>query len=275
MYPQLREHEYEVIDRKKSARAAPISNNQANGIVFMGKASKDQHSMEKPGAVSDGTTAPLSERGEFKVFPKLPLELRNMVWKEAARVPQLVKIGLNPSAHRYIGEVVNFTKPPALLHVCTESRRVALPEYEVAFAKWSTGDGIYFNFERDAISFDFKDGYVALTYFFNPSSGIYGVHSRIAFPPGRKLLALSIQDMASESRLNARSLRLLGEPSHVILVRKSERDAGMDAQNAAWIEEFWTCGNGHINVQGELYPCPQVLALTYEQLQTKLDKLST
>ncbi|KAH6721826.1 hypothetical protein BKA61DRAFT_568392 [Leptodontidium sp. MPI-SDFR-AT-0119] len=111
------------------------------------------------------TVTPLAEGREFELFPKLPLELRNMVWNEAAIVPQIIVIGYRRSPNPgFIMRVVNKTKPPAVLHASHESRRVALQDFEVTFENSAApGCGIYFNFDRDALSFDFNDYYDLLT----------------------------------------------------------------------------------------------------------------
>ncbi|PVH79449.1 hypothetical protein DL98DRAFT_589317 [Cadophora sp. DSE1049] len=184
-------------------------------------------------------------------------------------VPQVVMIGM---AHvvPWMTATASFTKPPSILHACSESRGIALPEFEIAFTKNAPkGDGIYFNFSRDALAFE---GYEALVDFFLDTNFYY--HARIVYPSDRKIFALVVEEMPTSNRLNARSLRTLGRPSHIFLVRKQGVDIGMDTINAGWIQEFWTCSNGHIR-NGDIYPCPEVLALTYEEMQTKLEKLSS
>ncbi|KAK0117293.1 hypothetical protein ONS96_013126 [Cadophora gregata f. sp. sojae] len=204
-----------------------------------------------------GDTSLVGERGEFKRFPKLPLELRNMIWKEAAIVPQFVMIGMIEVAP-WLKAVTFFTKPPAILHACSESRLAALPEFEIAFTKNAhEGDGMYFNFSRDALSFK---GFDAINDFF--FDGHLYPQVRLFYQPGRRLFALSFEELTTAKRLGARSLRILGQPSHVILVREQGSDLGLDETNAGWIKEFWTRTNGHVR-NGEVYPCSEVSALTY------------
>ncbi|KAG4422830.1 hypothetical protein IFR04_004052 [Cadophora malorum] len=262
-----------TMEASKSARVDVKSPNQSGlGSVYAGAMKPKTSSIATITTTSASRTeeAPIvRERGAFELFPKLPLEIQRMIWKEAAMVPQVVMIG---RAHDvpWVTVPASFTKPPSVLHACSESRRVALPEYEIAFSKTATeGNGIYFNFSRDALAFK---GYEALVNFFVPPSFYY--HPAIEYPSDRKLFTLIIEDMPTRNRLNSRSLRNLGQPSQVFLVREKGVEIGMDEINAGWIKQFWTCSNGHVQ-NGEVYSCPEVSAMTYEEMSVRLEKLAS
>lgn len=79
--------------------------------------------------------------GEFYFFPKLPLELRQMVWKFAAnssRFLALSDFGLAKISHIDLEDrspTIQTIKnsPPAVLHVCQESRNECLKLYKPIF----------------------------------------------------------------------------------------------------------------------------------------------
>ena len=165
----------------------------------------------------------MRERGAFELFPKLPLEIQRMIWKEAAMVPQVVLIERNPDIP-WVAAPTSSAKPPSVLHACSESRRVALPQYEISFSRTvAEGTGIYFNFSRDALAFK---GYEVLLHFFLAPYFYY--RPAVQFPSDRKLFALIIEDMPTRNRLNSRRLRNLGQPLQLFIVREKGAEIGMD-----------------------------------------------
>lgn len=97
----------------------------------------------------------------FPYFPKLPLELRTMIWELVAEEPRVLIV----RARSNQGLCASI---PPILHICSESRAIGLENYSYAFkeeeseyVEASTSDekvnmispGIYFNFERDTLYF--------------------------------------------------------------------------------------------------------------------------
>ncbi|KAE9365525.1 hypothetical protein N431DRAFT_353210 [Stipitochalara longipes BDJ] len=64
----------------------------------------------------------------FTCFPKLPIELRIRIWNHACRVPQKVKLRITINDYSALA-IRGGPKTPAPLHVCFESRKVALQHY--------------------------------------------------------------------------------------------------------------------------------------------------
>jgi hypothetical protein len=94
----------------------------------------------------------------FTLFPKLPPELRNMVWRFAASEPRVVKIfSERPNPKDWTSTIADHQiysdsrqHIPPILQATSESRRVALKFYTPAFAS-RIGYPIYFNFSYDIL----------------------------------------------------------------------------------------------------------------------------
>jgi hypothetical protein len=118
----------------------------------------------EPAAASTGTREPLTE---FKVFPKLPSELRLKIWNHALFLPRIVEVRAPERQFTLIDsfeeiEPVRPTDPPpyrltsSLLRVCRESRQEAqknLPFRDVG--RFSVGYRLV-NWDIDIFYFDFK-----------------------------------------------------------------------------------------------------------------------
>jgi hypothetical protein len=109
---------------------------------------------------------------EFTLFPKLPPELRDVVWKFTLPDPRILtllchRISLTDqkpilfTTDAVSKANVNAVATP-LLHTCSRSRQIALGRYECAF------DGllnhpIYFDWERDTVYMKLKTSFAAFT----------------------------------------------------------------------------------------------------------------
>ncbi|KAE9380302.1 hypothetical protein N431DRAFT_395026 [Stipitochalara longipes BDJ] len=87
----------------------------------------------------------------FPSFNKLPLELRLKIWKMTIEERRLVPI-------RTSKDRLGFNSPtpiPAALHVCSESREVALKTYKLSFGSRTDSfkARIFFNFDQDTLYF--------------------------------------------------------------------------------------------------------------------------
>jgi hypothetical protein len=108
-----------------------------------------------------------SQKG-FPQFPRLPQEIRLKIWDMVTDEPRAVIIrGRLGDSH---GGLRSPTPPPAALHVCLESREVALKKYELVFSARYLFDypaRIWFNFSKDMVYFRNRgeDGWSNLSQF--------------------------------------------------------------------------------------------------------------
>ncbi|KFY72312.1 hypothetical protein V499_07537 [Pseudogymnoascus sp. VKM F-103] len=101
----------------------------------------------------------------FKLFPKLPTEIRLMIWTLLLPPPRVVDIRMRrksiPTSAGEIldvGRFISSVDHPIILHVCSESRRVARQHYKLSFPKktnteWSPAQ-TYIDFDNDTVWFD-------------------------------------------------------------------------------------------------------------------------
>lgn len=89
----------------------------------------------------------------FSFFTRLPYEIRLKIWEAALPAPRIVPVRYNRLCKQYTSDV----PPPALLHACTESRRVFLSVYENFRLSQKFDSSIFVDFARDTIFFDNLD----------------------------------------------------------------------------------------------------------------------
>ncbi|KAH6679628.1 hypothetical protein B0J14DRAFT_303042 [Halenospora varia] len=93
--------------------------------------------------------------GSFTLFGKLPLELQTKIWKAAAEEPHIIVIHSRPRSLKWT--FFSPTPPPAILHVCSESRRIGLQKYTPRFRNARTYSAspkmTYINFDNDILYF--------------------------------------------------------------------------------------------------------------------------
>jgi 2EXR family len=136
---------------------------------------------------------------EFALFPKLPPELRDMVWKFMLPDPRILNLLCHRPTHTD-QEPILFSHDPVskaninvvatpLLHTCSRSRQIALGRYERAF------DGllnhpIYFDWERDTVYMKLKTSFAAFT------GGWRRLVSTPTLPQDVEVMRAKIQHMA-------------------------------------------------------------------------------
>jgi hypothetical protein len=101
----------------------------------------------------------MSTTKEFHHFQSLPSELRLRIWGFALAVPRDVDIACNTGIiQRGVPRTAKYfhssTPPPALLHVCHESRFEGLKIYSPCFQTESSPRYIYVSFSQDTIKTD-------------------------------------------------------------------------------------------------------------------------
>lgn len=101
----------------------------------------------------------------FHSFPRLPPELRRKIWRHALPSPRTMSVDFIQRSRHSAPEFEPNQPPPMLLHVCHESREVALENYELVFrsqnppgassqgASGAPLGGFYFDFRGDTLCF--------------------------------------------------------------------------------------------------------------------------
>jgi len=90
---------------------------------------------------------------QFHPFPRLPSELRIKIWKYTFPEPRVVPVRYNRAVQQY----TSTSEPPALLHVCAESRSLFLDTYTNLILAPRYKSAIFVDFTCDTIFFDHID----------------------------------------------------------------------------------------------------------------------
>ncbi|RDL37337.1 uncharacterized protein BP5553_04770 [Venustampulla echinocandica] len=97
---------------------------------------------------------------DFSYFPKLPAELRLMIWKFARPEGRIIRIKPRSKRHLRLKHtsplemraLYSTAKVPAMLHACLESRVVAQKWYKLSFGTTLYGEPqTYFDYEQDEV----------------------------------------------------------------------------------------------------------------------------
>ncbi|KAI5868643.1 hypothetical protein GGS23DRAFT_546507 [Durotheca rogersii] len=99
--------------------------------------------MSEPNPLS---SAPSSSPSSFTLFSWLPAELRLEIWRLTCH-PRVVEVLYDVESDQCLSS----TPPPAVLHVCRESRLEALRVYRPSFGTRSREPRIYFCPDRDTL----------------------------------------------------------------------------------------------------------------------------
>ena len=103
---------------------------------------------------------------KFTCFGHLPLEMRLLIWKFARPDPRVVRLAWSkwpgkPPRHTNFPECwrPNYSEAPipAMLHACSESRKVALGWYRLALEHGVAGPRVYFDFSSDFLQIGCED----------------------------------------------------------------------------------------------------------------------
>ncbi|KAI9049772.1 hypothetical protein LZ554_005923 [Drepanopeziza brunnea f. sp. 'monogermtubi'] len=169
----------------------------------------------------------------FTLFPKLPIELRAMVFDLAAMeesAPKVVRIfhssnensddhGVSAGKRRANA----FYKIPAVLHVNNESRTRMLQKNELAFSENLGGAPVYFNYSCDILVFE---TWVALRCFFTPEveNGARVSLSATKMSLDKKIKVVGLMNRSWRSIVMAPSvfMQVLGNPDKLLLLRKAD-----------------------------------------------------
>lgn len=91
----------------------------------------------------------------FPAFPKLPQELQLLIWEACLPPPPRV-VAITAIRHKLPSGRNCFrfraaADAPVALHICRDSRKLALKSYEIAYSYQLGGHGVYFSFTKNAI----------------------------------------------------------------------------------------------------------------------------
>lgn len=169
-----------------------------------------------------------SNQDEFAYFPKLPPEIRLMIWKMACFTPNVVKLHPRFGAEDVIfrGFDCSGYRLPAVLHTSQESRREALKWYDQSSMKKDPISPVgkelqyspkYFNFAIDIFYLDIEDNFAND----NPGAWVFEICSYSVYCKFRRI-ALSL---ASLNTIKDEDLYLLvkqySQLEEIVLVQNS------------------------------------------------------
>ncbi|PBP22006.1 hypothetical protein BUE80_DR007108 [Diplocarpon rosae] len=209
----------------------------------------------------------------FVLFPKLPFEVRELVFEFAKLGPQIVTIASVPCEADQASQTELVTQAfynvPPLLHVNAQSRKQAKRYYELAFSRNLACNPLYFNFKTDALLFDGEDAL----------KGFLGVERNASFQVMReisrrikgKLLVLALHEFDRDFE-SLDWLKSCGAPKHLVFVRRSGCINKTDSKHIIEVEKLCETAK-HSNSTGTkraLVPTPIAEGLTYSGLQRKL-----
>ncbi len=89
----------------------------------------------------------------FELFTQLPVELRIKVWKHTFPEPRVLSVRFNRVTSQYTSTLA----PPALVHVCSESRSLFLETYTKLILSPKYDSAVFIDFARDTLFFDTLD----------------------------------------------------------------------------------------------------------------------
>jgi hypothetical protein len=91
--------------------------------------------------------SPINTLAKFTLFPKLPFELRRIIWRYSLPRRRVVDVLSDDKT----GECKSPCPIPTALHVNSEARGVALESYELVFSTQKANAMVYFDFSVDAL----------------------------------------------------------------------------------------------------------------------------
>ncbi|EKD12726.1 uncharacterized protein L3040_006877 [Drepanopeziza brunnea f. sp. 'multigermtubi'] len=212
----------------------------------------------------------INSKDAFVLFPKLPPELRRMIWRCTYCDPKIVTI-FNSGSDEHPKVEASYDVPVAL-RINFESREYAIQCHQLAFANNLGGNPVYFKCPSDALVID---GTSAMREFIKMKfQSINGIPRwAIEQPLQEKILVLGLYNI----RKSFIPCFLLGQPLHIVVLRKS---GPAPRRHVEWVE-----AQKRKLVEGERrrslflgrLPRPLVLhiePLNWKQLQQKIDDLA-
>ncbi|KAK0100711.1 hypothetical protein ONS95_007162 [Cadophora gregata] len=209
------------------------------------------------------------ERGAFSLFPKLPIELRRMIWWSscALNLPRLINISKVWLLNNWSRLVARYVIP-SQLRINQESRQCAQRYYDYAFGPQMNGRQIHFNFDIDALVFD---KYPTLLQFIGTChvEGRYFLPALL--PVHKKVLAIAVcQRSFCGLPCRGQDLEALGNPDYLQMITSKVAPANSKAMEEQkwrdrWERQYSNGLNGYFG--------PTVKCSTIKQFQTKLNIL--
>ncbi|KAL5323859.1 hypothetical protein ACEPPN_008401 [Leptodophora sp. 'Broadleaf-Isolate-01'] len=225
------------------------------------------------GTAMETAIIPSPERGAFSLFPKLPLELRRMIWRASCvdNKPRMIQITFAEPLRNY--KLTASYKIPFQLKISQESRACAKEFYDAVFAeRLKKNIPVYFNSAIDAVVFDGCDViYQFVDLGWTEDEESLGPRR----PDLQKTLAIGIKNMRVQDQLLAIPiLKALGSPEHLIILplfgnpRHPRRNtAAWNYLRSIWMDKDWPLQNS--NGQG-CYGGPKAELSSVKEFQTML-----
>ncbi|KAH9217987.1 hypothetical protein DL95DRAFT_458874 [Leptodontidium sp. 2 PMI_412] len=230
------------------------------------------------GTAMETAIIPSPERGAFSLFPKLPLELRRMIWRASCvdNKPRMIQITFAEPLRNY--KLTASYKIPFQLKISQESRACAKEFYDAVFAeRLKKNIPVYFNSAIDAVVFDGCDViYQFVDLGWTEDEESLGPRR----PDLQKTLAIGIKNMRVQDQLLAIPiLKALGSPEHLIILplfgnpRHPRRNtAAWNYLRSIWMDKDWPLQNS--NGQGG-YGGPKAELSSVKEFQTMLWNIPT
>ncbi|KAF8854514.1 hypothetical protein BDZ45DRAFT_747423 [Acephala macrosclerotiorum] len=218
---------------------------------------------------------------KFKHFPKLPIELRLVIWELALPNAQLVSIkserGPDPNntgKQIITRTVAAYYKVPVLLHVSQEARFFAQSIYQHKFGDRLGGNGVWMDMTRDIMCFDDLT-YDSMIGFFGcdvaanawPSTNELGCQKPLA----EQLPALAFKHFPWQLPSTPQAFAKLGRPDKLYFLRYSGRSSwGQERMRSRVVQGWQNNANGAKQLK---YAEPVVTVLTYKKMNAELEEI--
>jgi hypothetical protein len=219
---------------------------------------------------------------KFKLFPKLPIELRLVIWELALPNAQLISIkserGPHPTEKGKVvitRDVAAWYKVPALLHVSPEARAFAQSIYQHKFGDRLGGNGVWMDLTKDILCFD-DDSYAAMIGFFGcdftrtawPATS----ELKCSKPLAEVLSALAFKNYPWQFPSTPQAFSKLGRPQKLYFLRYSGKSPWSQERMEGFIGRGWN--DEAAEAKRLMYAKPTVKVLTYKKMKDELVSVS-
>ncbi|CZR52643.1 uncharacterized protein PAC_02520 [Phialocephala subalpina] len=214
----------------------------------------------------------------FKLFPKLPFDIRVVIYIMALPdgQPIIIKEEWHIVNHMkcIAKEAAAYYKVPALLHTSSEARIAAQKIYKKCFEVNLCGNnGVWMDLDRDILCISGEIGLTTSLAFFGNAQGSwdgYMDHIHPAVTIKEKLPMIAFQRWPSQYGVSPTTLEMMGKPEKIYMVRYSGAPTRHQLNmKSAKVPTGWQGGAG----DAFQYPQPDVETLTYRTLREKLSEL--
>jgi hypothetical protein len=229
----------DVADSNRAARSTPTLSQSGENLVLVNPEffvqeerlrTKVKASQEAPSHRLE-TMVSLQR---FTSFNEMPLELRRMVWKLAAKQPRVVEFSYYPKQKTTASKFPSKTLVPAILHTTREARGCGLEVYEkLEFG--SCFDSTYINWHLDTVTFETIQG---LKVFLNIRDNIYSSSNSLTLSAGPRFGGQSSRHPGRPRSFINSKCRRLAIKSGISCVDLSSSDISKMKTHFPLLDEF-------------------------------------